>query len=76
MKRLKRENAELKRANSILKAAAAYVGNRWAVSSGGLVESVEQPGCKGLRRVTLCPWRIGNIVRAPLVILQMQRGRW
>ena len=28
VKRLKRENAELKRANGILKAAAAYVGDR------------------------------------------------
>jgi hypothetical protein len=30
---------------------------------------------KALRRVTLCPWRIGTIVKAALVILTMQRGR-
>ena len=29
---------------------------------------------KALRRVTLCPWRIGTIVKAALVILTMQRG--
>ena len=29
---------------------------------------------KALRRVTLCPWRIGTIVAAALVILTMQRG--
>ena len=31
---------------------------------------------QALRRITLCPWRIGNIVAAALVILTMQRGRW
>ena len=31
---------------------------------------------KALRRITVCPWRIGNIVTAALVILTMQRGRW
>lgn len=31
---------------------------------------------KALRRVTLCPWRIGTIVAAALVLLTMQRGRW
>jgi hypothetical protein len=31
---------------------------------------------KALRRITLCPWRIGNIAAAALVILTMQRGRW
>lgn len=31
---------------------------------------------KALRRVTVCPWRIGAIVAAALVILTMQRGRW
>lgn len=31
---------------------------------------------KALRRVTVCPWRIGNIVAAALVLLTMQRGRW
>lgn len=29
-----------------------------------------------LRRVTVCPWRIGKIVAAALVILTMHRGRW
>lgn len=29
-----------------------------------------------LRRITVCPWRIGNIVAAALVLLTMQRGRW
>jgi DDE superfamily endonuclease len=31
---------------------------------------------KALRRVTLCPWRIGTIVAAALFLLTMQRGRW
>lgn len=31
---------------------------------------------KALRRVTLCPRRIGHIVAAALVLLTMQRGRW
>jgi hypothetical protein len=31
---------------------------------------------KALRRITLCPRRIGHIVAAALVILTMQRGRW
>ena len=31
---------------------------------------------KALRRITLCPRRIGHIVTAALVILTMQRGRW
>jgi hypothetical protein len=31
---------------------------------------------KALRRVTLCPQRIGDIVAAALVILTMHRGRW
>jgi len=31
---------------------------------------------KALRRVTLCPWRIGDITAAALVILTMHRGRW
>ena len=31
---------------------------------------------KALRRITLCPWRIGDIVAAALVILTMHRGRW
>lgn len=30
---------------------------------------------KALRRVTLCPWRIGHIVAAALVLLLLQRGR-
>jgi hypothetical protein len=30
---------------------------------------------KALRRITLCPWRIGNVVAAALVLLIMQRGR-
>ena len=30
---------------------------------------------KALRRVTLCPWRIGHITAAALVILTMHRGR-
>lgn len=33
-------------------------------------------GFKALRRVTLCPWRIGHITAAALVILTMHRGRW
>lgn len=33
-------------------------------------------GFKALRRITVCPWRIGNIVTAALVILTMHRGRW
>ncbi len=31
---------------------------------------------KALRRVTVCPHRIGTIVAAALVLLIMQRGRW
>ena len=31
---------------------------------------------KALRRITVCPWRIGHIVAAALVILTMHRGRW
>lgn len=31
---------------------------------------------KALARITVCPWRIGNIVTAALVLLTMQRGRW
>ena len=31
---------------------------------------------KALRRITLCPWRIGHITAAALVILTMHRGRW
>ena len=31
---------------------------------------------KALRRVTLCPWRIGTIVAAALMLLTVQRGRW
>ncbi len=31
---------------------------------------------KALRRITLCPRRIGHIVAAALVILTMHRGRW
>ena len=30
---------------------------------------------KALRRVTLCPWRIGDITAAALVLLSLQRGR-
>jgi len=30
---------------------------------------------KALRRITLCPWRIGHITAAALVILTMNRGR-
>ncbi len=33
-------------------------------------------GFKALRRVTLCPRRIGHITAAALVILTMHRGRW
>lgn len=33
-------------------------------------------GFKALRRITVCPQRIGHIVSAALVILTMQRGRW
>lgn len=31
---------------------------------------------KALRRVTLCPWRIGHIVTAALVLLTINGGRW
>lgn len=31
---------------------------------------------KALRRVTICPWKIGTITTAALVLLTMQRGRW
>jgi len=31
---------------------------------------------KALRRVTVCPQRIGHIVAAALVLLTMQRSRW
>lgn len=31
---------------------------------------------RALRRITLCPQRIGHIVAAALVILTMHRGRW
>jgi len=31
---------------------------------------------KALRRITMCPWRIGHITAAALVILTMHRGRW
>jgi hypothetical protein len=30
---------------------------------------------KALRRVTLCPWRIGNVTAAALVLLTLQKGR-
>jgi hypothetical protein len=30
---------------------------------------------KALRNVSLCPWKIGNIVAAALVILHVQHGR-
>lgn len=30
---------------------------------------------KALRCITICPWRIGHIVTAPLAILTMHRGR-
>jgi DDE superfamily endonuclease len=30
---------------------------------------------KALRRVSLCPWRIGSIVAAALVLLHIQHGR-
>lgn len=33
-------------------------------------------GFKALRRITVCPQRIGDIVAAALVLLTMQRGRW
>lgn len=33
-------------------------------------------GWKALRRITLCPWRIGHITAAALVLSTMQRGRW
>ncbi|WP_048550846.1 transposase family protein, partial [Nostocoides japonicum] len=32
-------------------------------------------GFNALRRITLCPWRIGHITAAALVILTMHRGR-
>lgn len=31
-------------------------------------------GWKALRRITLCPWRIGTIIAATLVLTTMQRG--
>ncbi|MGL5829453.1 MAG: transposase family protein, partial [Angustibacter sp.] len=31
---------------------------------------------RALRRITLCPRRIGAITAAALIILTMQRGRW
>jgi hypothetical protein len=31
---------------------------------------------RALRRITLCPWRIGHITAAALVLSTMQRGRW
>ena len=31
---------------------------------------------RALRRITLCPWRIGHIVAAALVLSTMERGRW
>lgn len=31
---------------------------------------------KALRRITLCPWRIGHIVTAALVLLTTNGGRW
>lgn len=31
---------------------------------------------KALRRITLCPWRIGHIVTAALVLLTSNGGRW
>jgi hypothetical protein len=33
-------------------------------------------GYKALRRITVCPQRIGEIVAAALVLITMQRGRW
>lgn len=33
-----------------------------------------QPMFKALRRITVCPWRIGRVVAAALVILIMHRG--
>lgn len=37
--------------------------------------AILKSGWKALRRVTLCPWRIGTITAAALVLSTMQRGR-
>jgi hypothetical protein len=31
---------------------------------------------RALERVTVCPWRIGTIMSAVLVLSSMTRGRW
>ena len=31
---------------------------------------------RALNRITVCPWRIGTIVAAALVLTSMTRGRW
>lgn len=36
--------------------------------------AILKSGWKALRRITLCPWRIGTIVAAALVLSTMQRG--
>ncbi|MGL4176333.1 MAG: transposase family protein [Dermatophilaceae bacterium] len=33
-------------------------------------------GWKALRRITVCPWRIGSVTAAALVLTTMQRGHW
>lgn len=39
-------------------------------------DALLKSGFKGLRRVTICPRRIGQIVAADLVILTMHGGPW
>jgi len=58
----------------------------WAVEGANGATSLSAPAERGnallkstwraLRRITLCPWRIGNIVTAALVLPTMQRSRW
>lgn len=38
--------------------------------------AILKSGWKALRRVTVCPWRIGHIAAAALVLTTMHRGRW
>jgi len=44
----------------------------------GIAERANSPlktTFKALRRVSLDPWRIGAIVRAALILLQLEHGR-
>jgi hypothetical protein len=45
------------------------------VLPGRTRELAAQENLEGLRRVTLCPWRIGAITAAALVLLHIEHDR-